>query len=422
MDQQCRQRLQDCEHQLEILRELSEAIISQASLNQVLELVANRARELIAADTLLIPMLDEQGQEYCYAAASGKDAEDISGTRFPVRTGMCGWVLVNQKPLLYGEFDDWPLANQQNRWEQGSTSALLVPLIVQKRIIGGLSATGKIGGGSFTKRDMELLTLFANQVSIAIENARLLNEVSTLVNTLEQRVTERTTELQAANKELEAFAYSVSHDLRSPLRSINGYSHILLEDFGNTLNEQGRDYLHRVQDNAIQMGKLIDAILQLSRTTRDELNREAVDISNLSRELSTKLNSSVPERDVDWKIEPAMIAHGDSNMLRALLDNLLSNAWKYTSRVEHPCIEIGTTLHHNKPCFFVRDNGAGFDMAYIDKLFKPFQRLHKDEEFEGIGIGLATAQRVIQRHGGWIEAESVPHKGTTFYFSVSTEK
>ena len=411
-------RLRDCEFQLAVIRELGEAILSKAALHDVLQLVADRAREMIAADTLLVPMLVPSGQEYVYAAASGKDAEDILGASFPTKIGMCGWVLSNQQPLLYGESDDWPLANQQNRWEQGYTSALLVPLLVQKQIIGGLSASGKVGGGSFTPHDKELLTLFAGQVSIAIENARLFNEVHNLVENLERRVAERTAELQVANQELEAFSYSVSHDLRAPLRSINGFSQALLEDFGEQLNEEGRGYLQRLRANAVQMGELIDAMLRLSRVSRSDLEREKVDLSVMAQTVAAKLAETDPERPMKWVIAPDLTVQGDAHLLNALLDNLLSNAWKYSSKAAQPRVELGVTEMQGRQCFFVRDNGAGFDMAKADKLFKPFQRLHSHSEFAGIGIGLATVQRIVNRHGGWVKAEAAPGKGAVFYFNL----
>ncbi len=411
-------RLKNCEFQLGVIRELGEAILSNVALYEVLQMVADRAREMVAADTVLVPMLLPGGGEYIYSAASGKDAEAIRGVSFPTRTGMCGWVLSNQKPLLYGEYDDWPLENQQNRWEEGYTSALLVPLVVQKQIIGGLSASGKIGGGSFTPHDMELLTLFANQVSIAIANSRLFNEVHNLVATLEQRVAERTAELEAANQELEAFSYSVSHDLRAPLRSINGFSQALLEDFGEQLNDEGRSYLNRLRANAVQMGELIDAMLQLSRVSRSDLVREKVDLSDMAQALAAKLAEAEPERAVTWVIAPTLTAQGDAHLLSALLDNLLSNAWKYSSKTAQARVELGASEADGQSCFFVRDNGAGFDMSKAQKLFKPFQRLHSEREFAGIGIGLATVQRIVKRHGGWIRAEAAPGKGAVFYFNL----
>jgi signal transduction histidine kinase len=411
-------RLRDCEFQLGVIRELGEAILSKAALYDVLQLVADRAREMVAADTVLVPMLLPGGEEYMYSAASGKDAESIKGVSFPTRIGMCGWVLSNQKPLLYGEHDDWPLANQQNRWEDGHTSAVLVPLIVQKQIIGGLSASGKVGGGSFTTRDMELLTLFANQVSIAIENARLLNDVNNLVTSLEVRVAERTAELQVANQELEAFSYSVSHDLRAPLRSINGFSQALLEDFGERLNDEGRGYLQRLRANAVQMGELIDAMLLLSRVTRSDLVKQQVDLSEMAQSVAGKLAEADPGRATQWVIAPSLTAQGDANLLHVLLDNLLSNAWKYSGKTAQPQIEFGITRLDDQHCYFVRDNGAGFDMAKAAKLFKPFQRLHAEREFAGTGIGLATVQRIVNRHGGWVKAEAAPGKGAVFYFNL----
>ena len=417
---QCLQQLQDREYALQLLREVGEAIVSGRSLVSVLQLVADRARDLIMAENLLIPMLDQTREKYTYAAASGKDASDIVGSEFPVRVGMCGWVLRNEKPLLYGNMCDaneWML-NNKTEWEEGDISALLVPLMVQHRIIGGLSGTGKVGGGSFTQRDLELLQLFANQVSIAIENARLFQEVNELVASLEQRVIERTYELETTNQELEAFSYSVSHDLRAPLRSIDGFSLALLEDFGSQLDASGKEYLERLRANALHMGELIDAMLLLSRVTQAELHKTPLDLSAMASKIAAQLVRSAPERQITFTITPGMMADGDDSLITALLENLLSNAFKYTGKTTHAVIQLTLTQWQGTSCFCISDNGAGFNMAYADKLFKPFQRLHTTREFDGTGVGLATVKRIVHRHGGWIHAESELGKGASFYFTL----
>lgn len=243
-------------------------------------------------------------------------------------------------------------------------------------------------------------------------------EIRTLNATLEQRVRERTTELEAANRELESFSYSISHDLRTPLRSIDGFSKALLEEYLETLDETGRDYLKRVRAASQRMGELIDDMLKLSRVTRNEMTREPVDLGTMATRIIGELRNSFPDRTVDVRIQENMNVQGDPRLLQVALQNLLDNAWKFTSETENACIEFGVTESEGKQVYFIRDNGAGFDMQYARKLFKPFQRLHSPEEFPGTGVGLAIVQRVIERHGGTIWTEGAVDHGATFYFTV----
>jgi PAS domain S-box-containing protein len=225
--------------------------------------------------------------------------------------------------------------------------------------------------------------------------------------------------LAATNKELEAFSYSVSHDLRAPLRAIDGFSQALLEDYQDKLDEQGKDYLSRLRAASQKMGGLIDGLLKLSRLTRSDMYKEKVDLSALAHEITTRLNETFPERQVEVDISQGLTASGDRQLLRALLENLLSNAWKFTSKCPHAKIEFGATRNGGKKAYFVRDNGAGFDMTYANKLFGAFQRLHDITEYPGTGIGLATVQRIINRHGGSVWAEGAVSKGATFYFTLN---
>jgi signal transduction histidine kinase len=415
------QQLRDREYELQVLKEVAIVISSNLRLPEVLQLVADKARALVSAETLLIPMLDAGRVSYTYAAASGRNADAIVGTNFPITIGMCGWVLDNQRALLYGE-SDRDSFKKDSPWEPGRPSVTMVPLIVNNIIIGGMSGTGKEGGLSFTERDMELMKLISSQVAIAIENARLFAEVQSLVESLESKVKERTLELQVANQELEAFAYSVSHDLRAPLRSIDGFSLALLEDYAERIDAEGKDYLQRLRANATHMGELIDAMLTLSRVSRSELNKSTLDLSELSHEIADKLLENKADSKVKFKIEPGMLVKGDPALIDALLTNLISNAIKYSSKTSEALIKIGTATKDGKPCFRVSDNGAGFDMARSEKLFQPFQRLHVAKEFEGIGVGLATVKRIVNRHGGWIEAEAEVGKGASFFFTLEQDQ
>jgi light-regulated signal transduction histidine kinase (bacteriophytochrome) len=253
------------------------------------------------------------------------------------------------------------------------------------------------------------------------ERNRAARELQTMAADLERRVEQRTHELGVANRELEAFAYSVSHDLRTPLRALDGFSQALLEDYAEKLDEVGNDYLRRIRGGSQHMGDIIDALLELSRVSRGELRRERVDLSALAKEVTGNLRAADATRAVTIRIAERAEVMGDPTLLRVLVENLLSNAWKYTSRVAEASIEFRVTSDEKRGrvAYAVCDNGVGFDMAYADKLFGAFQRLHSSKEFEGTGVGLATAQRIVHRHGGEIWAEAAPQAGATFSFTLN---
>jgi signal transduction histidine kinase len=238
---------------------------------------------------------------------------------------------------------------------------------------------------------------------------------------LERLVAERTQELQNANRELEAFSYSVSHDLRAPLRGIDGFSCILLENHARELSPEAQGYLKRVRAAAKRMGEVIDDLLQLSKISGRELRRQDVDLSALARAVIASLQQLEPERNVELVLEEGLIAAADPGLVRILLDNLIGNAWKFTAKVATPRIEIGATPEGGGLRYYVRDNGAGFDMAYAQRLFGAFQRLHSESDFEGTGIGLATVQKIVDRHGGYVWANAVVGSGATFSFTLSKE-
>ena len=255
-----------------------------------------------------------------------------------------------------------------------------------------------------------------------IEDITERKEAECQLQDLSNNLRNRTTELEVINHELEAFSYSVSHDLRAPLRAIDGFSRILLDDHADQLGDAGRDRLERVRRAAQHMAALIDDLLKLSRVTRAELTHEAVDLSALAEEVSNELRRQEPQREVHFTVAPGLTTRGDRRLLRVVLDNLLGNAWKFTGGHADARIEVGAVMHRGVPAYFVRDNGAGFDMAYADKLFGAFQRLHDAQAFPGTGIGLATAQRVIHKHGGHIWAEATVDHGATFYFTLQAEE
>ena len=239
---------------------------------------------------------------------------------------------------------------------------------------------------------------------------------------LEQRVRERTAQLEAANKELEAFSYSVSHDLRAPLRAVDGFSQALLEDYGAQLDATGNSYLQRVRAGAQHMGALIDDMLKLARVSRAPLQPEEVDISNMARDIMARLSEDHPARKVAFDIAEGLRCRADPGLLRIALENLLNNAWKYTAKTPEAHISIDSTSLDEETVFRICDNGAGFDMKFAGKLFGAFQRMHHKNEFEGTGVGLATVARIIHRHGGRVWAESEPGKGATFFFTLESHK
>jgi len=265
------------------------------------------------------------------------------------------------------------------------------------------------------KRDLALAALSSSEA----QQRRLAEELAEMNRDLERRVRERTAELEAVNKELEAFSYSVSHDLRAPLRHIDAFSRILAEDFTETLGKEGCEHLQRIATGARHMNELIDGMLTLARLAKQDMTREPVDLSGLAKASAEDIQRSEPDRRVEFVIQQGLHALGDRRLLRAVMDNLLGNAWKFTAKRAHARIEVGKVEEKDgRAVFFVSDNGAGFDMRHAQKLFGVFQRLHSQEEFAGTGVGLATVQRIILRHGGRIWAKASPDQGATFFFSL----
>jgi light-regulated signal transduction histidine kinase (bacteriophytochrome) len=269
------------------------------------------------------------------------------------------------------------------------------------------------------RAELNILEDFDAEKMKAEQASRRLEQEIEERKRIEEEIQRVNRELLVTNKELEAFSYSVSHDLRAPLRSIDGFSQALLEDCADALDERGKSYLHRVRAAAQRMGSLIDDFLSLAKVTRAEVHVERLSISNLARSVAAELQKTQPERQVDFQIEDGLEASADTRLLRIVLENLLGNAWKFTSKRTHATIQIGAVEANGAQAYFVRDNGAGFDASYTERLFGAFQRLHAMTEFPGTGVGLATVQRIIQRHGGRVWAEGLVDRGATFYFTLA---
>jgi len=352
------------------------------------------------------------------ASASGAgaitvDGKTIAGTHAPqIESQLCSTVRLASGPAtLCAEM-------------KPAQSAPMLPIVM---IAGAAIAASLIAGIIVTLHSRRAVAAMADAIEtrtippatgslalLAASIKRLLNQV----NENEVTLRRRTLELESANKELEAFTFSASHDLRAPLASIEGFTQMLLEDFGRGLDESGRECVHWIRDAALQMQELVTGLLQMSRFSRTELEFENVNLSDLARAVVDGLRQREPERDVSVRIQPNVIVSGDPRLLRAVIENLLANAWKFTRKHPHATIEFGMTDQNGHPALYVRDDGAGFDSAYADKMFRAFQRLHARHEFEGTGIGLATVQRILHRHGGKIWAEGEIEKGATFYFTT----
>ncbi len=369
-------------------------------------------------------------------------AADLS-QRFPRSTEAVstptGQVLRSGTSLLFARIPDALLKasaqspeHERILREMGLCSVMVVPLRSGQHTLGVLTLVSAESGKVFDEDDLRLAEELGRRAAIAVENARLYQaaraeirerrraekQVRQLNAELEGRVHARTTELEAVNRELEAFSYSVSHDLRSPLRSIDGFSQALLEDYGDSLDATATDFLKRIRGGAQRMARLIDELLSLAQVARREMIKEQVDLSATARLIVRDLANEAPNRIAEVAIAPDVQAHGDPGLLRVVLDNLLNNAWKFTSRKAVAHIEFGSRNGQDERVFYVRDDGAGFDMTYAGKLFGPFQRLHSMTEFEGTGIGLATVQRIVARHGGRVWADAKPNEGATFYFTL----
>ena len=379
------------------------------SMPEVMAIVRAAARRLAQADGATFVLRDNG---MCYYADEDAIAPLWKGQRFPMSHCISGWAMLNRQPVVLKDvFADSriPVAAYEPTFVR---SLVMVPIRTRDPI--GAIGTYWAHHRQPTEDEVELLQTLADTTAVAIENVRLQED-------LERRVQERTEQLRLVNEELEAFSSSVSHDLRNPLNAIDGFSALLEMDLALQSEAQSRQQLAHVREAARRMNAIIDDLLILARAGRGELQRQAVDLSAMARDITARLarQQRVP-RPVDIVVAPGLRADCDPGLARIALENLLSNAWKYSSKKERACIEFNVQdVHAATPVFCVRDNGAGFDPCKATKLFKPFQRLHPESEFGGVGIGLTTVRRIVHRHGGEVWANAAPDKGATFFFTLA---
>jgi signal transduction histidine kinase len=414
---------------LRVQAEVSQAFASVVTdYRQLIETIVRTAANLVG-DGCQIFLVSDDGQSLINAGNAHRDTgveteirSFLAGPPQPLATSQMASadVVRSGEPKLIPEIDpDAAVARTDNTVKLLVArvrihSAVIVPVRARSTVIGALSLIRTRPHCSYTSDDLTLLQDIADRAGLAIENARLYDG-------LERRVRERTAELEALNGELEAFSYSVAHDLRTPLRSIDGFSLALLEHCGDQLDDSGREYLQYVRESTQRMAGLIDDLIMLSRVARNEPRRQVVDLSTLARSIVARLEHMQPDRRVEIAITDGVVTECDATLLDVVLENLLGNAWKFTAKQAGARLEFGVQMSTHPRVFFVRDNGAGFDMASADKLFGVFQRLHSVDEFEGTGIGLATVQRIVRRHGGRVWAEAAVGQGATIYFTLEED-
>ncbi|MBN1145964.1 MAG: PAS domain S-box protein [Anaerolineales bacterium] len=409
------------------LRRASAAISSALEPQVVLNRIAEQMGQAVDATSAYICSCDVETISYHVLAeyigpnaCKSERISDLGETYVYTQEdrGFLGTMLAGRTHVSHINSPESERFEIEHMRRYGAQTILYIPLFLGDTLIGIAELWETRKQREFTTAEIALCQSIAHHAAAAIQNARLHEQVLQYAQTLETRVAERTAQLETANKELQTFAYSVSHDLRAPLRSIDGFSAILLEDYSEALDEEGREHLRRVRRAVGKMSTLIDDILRLSRVTRREIQIENLDMSALVRLIADELKASQPERTIGFNIQAGVVARGDRHLVDIALRNLLENAVKFTAHTRQALITFSAIEVGGKQVYYVRDNGAGFNMAYQDKLFIAFQRLHADHEFPGSGVGLSIVYRVIQKHHGEIWAEAEEGQGATFYFTL----
>jgi signal transduction histidine kinase len=403
------------EERLRILHEIDGAIVGGRALQSIAGAVIQPLRTLLGVPRAIVNVFDLQTGEVEWLAAAGRHRTHVGpGVRYPIRLMGDVEALKRGEPQVIHTGTLPPGPEVEALLASSVHVYMAVPMISGDQLIGAISFGGE--EAAFPPEQVGIASEVATQLAIAITQARLLERVRRHAEELEVRVGERTAELQAANRELEAFSYSVSHDLRSPLRAIDGYALMLAEDYGPRLDDEGRRLVSVVRQSAATMGQLIEDLLRFAQAGRASLVASPLEVGALVRGVVGDIAPAYPKARIELGALPAAV--GDAALLKQVWTNLIVNALKYSANQENSRVEIGGRADGSESIYWVRDNGAGFDMRYADKLFKVFQRLHRPEEFEGTGVGLAIVQRVVMRHGGRVWAEGKPGEGACFYFTL----
>jgi PAS domain S-box-containing protein len=401
------------------LNNINELIHSTLDFDTIMSSVVSEAAKTLGSETAAISLRTAEGWAVRFVHGLPKD---VIGARMNDEEDPHAVLAVKTKKTIaiQDAFHD-ERVNRGHMKKWGIRSVMVVPLVADNEAVGVLFFNYHKEVFSFQEAHLDFANKLGASVSLAVQNARSLEKVKTELaerRKAEDAVKQANTELAVANRELEAFSYAVSNGLKAPLRVIEGFSRAILEDHATMLTGAAKDYFERINSASLRMSQLIDALLNMARLTTAELREKSVDLSDLAGVIVHELRNKQPERQVEIVIAPGLKARGDTDMLRTVLENILDNAWKLTSRNPTARIEFGATESGGTTVYFVRDNGAGFDMQYAENLFQPFNRLHEESEFPGLGIGLAIAHRIIMRHGGRFWAESEVGKGSTFYFTI----
>lgn len=436
--QKSREQLHARAEQLATLYEIGKTVANLQNLDGVFKIVLKEMMAVIPLDVFMVILYNGKTDEVSFPLLYDREKLWNEPNRKLRPEGWTAAVIKNRSPILVNRNPD-EMKNEV-RWlpigddAQPSASIMISPMLVGDKVIGAISAQS-YRLNAYNDEYLALLSGAANQIAIAIENAHLYEKLQTELSerkraeaevrelnaALEKHVRRRTAELEAANNELSSFTYTISHDLRAPLRGIHGLSHIFLEEFGTEFSDEARDYIRRIQGNARQMGELIDSLLTFTHLGRQPIHKVHLEMGELVQKTFDQLTKE-ESRKIDFVLKPMPAVYADRTLLALAITNLLSNAIKFTARRETARVEFGSQQIGQEVIYYIRDNGEGFDMAYASKLFGVFQRLHQQEEFEGTGVGLAIVQRIIERHGGRVWAEGSPGQGATFYFTVPTDR